>query len=65
LLIKLTNLTPLIPLSLKGEGEEKKEGLTPLLTHLKTIVYQEEMSYASLNTPLGEHPSRSWCLCPS
>jgi hypothetical protein len=25
------NLTPLIPLSLKGEGEEKKEGLMPLL----------------------------------
>jgi len=25
------NLTPLIPLSFKGEGEEKKEGLTPLL----------------------------------
>jgi len=25
------NLIPLIPLSLKGEGEIKKEGLTPLL----------------------------------
>jgi hypothetical protein len=28
------NLTPFIPLSLKGEGEEKKEGLTPLLSTL-------------------------------
>jgi len=25
----LIYLTPLIPLSLKGEGEEKKEGLCP------------------------------------
>jgi hypothetical protein len=27
----LIYLTPLIPLSFKGEGEEKKEGLSPLL----------------------------------
>ena len=27
----LINLTPLIPLSLKGEGEGTEEGLTPLL----------------------------------
>jgi len=25
------DLTPFIPLSLKGKGEEKREGLTPLL----------------------------------
>jgi hypothetical protein len=25
------NLTPFIPLSFEGEGEEEKEGLTPLL----------------------------------
>jgi len=27
-------LTPLVPLSFKGEGEEKKEGLAPLLDTL-------------------------------
>jgi len=31
LLIIFIYLTPLIPLSLKGEGEIKKEGLAPLL----------------------------------
>jgi hypothetical protein len=30
-LISYVDLTPFIPLSLKGEGGEKKEGLTPLL----------------------------------
>jgi hypothetical protein len=31
-------LTPLIPLSFKREGEEKKEGLTPLLDASKSRI---------------------------
>jgi len=42
--ISCGNLTPFIPLSLKGEGEEKKEGLTPLLNtprgFLKEVKYE-------------------------
>jgi len=35
------NLIPLIPLSLKGEGEIEKEGLTPLLNTQKGRERQE------------------------
>jgi hypothetical protein len=30
----IIHLTPCVPLSLKGEGEDKEEGLTPLLDTL-------------------------------
>jgi hypothetical protein len=40
------NLTPFIPLSfkIKGEGEEKKEGLTPLLDAPKSERVKERRS---------------------
>jgi len=37
------NLTPLIPLSFKGEGEgNRKEGLSPLLNTLTTAYFKQE-----------------------
>jgi len=52
----LINLTPCVPLSNLGEGEEKKEGLTPLLdTPLLTVFFfpypPTQKGFTSLQSP--------------